>query len=601
VLAISTENGTDAFHYTATDFIPGLQSQQGVRFGNWYPRVGFSGPIVRGRAWFSDTFDSQYNTTLVTGLPSGQNTRNGWAGSNLLHTQINVTPRNILFADFLVNIDNEGRVGLGVLDPVSTTQNVHTREYFGSLKDQFYLGGRSLIEFGYAHSAFSSNVTPQGSSPYVYSPEGRSGNYFVTSTQGSSRDQWLAHGYAPEFHLAGTHQIDAGVDADLKRYDGDFHRTGYELIGLSGQVLSQTTFVGPGIFAVGDTEMAAWVQDTWSLSKRLQINAGLRQDWDQLVSSVGWSPRIAVSWAPFRDGHTRVAGGYAWTHDEVPLDPFGRILDQSAATTAYNANGTLAGPPVTSTFVPGSGLKLPVASNWSASVDREISTRLSASVKYLRRRGTDGFSFLNTLAPDAPPSVLPLPNGSAPGIYQLANLRRDNFDSVQFTVRQHFSGQFEWMASYTRSSAQSNAVLDPNVLEPLQVLTNVVPMPWDAPNRFLGWLYAPLPWKNWNVAALVDARSGFPFSTQQQTGIISGAVDSYRFPFNFDLNLAIERMVTIRGYRFALRGGADNLTGHKNPTAVSNVIGSPTFQQFLGDEGRHFVVRIRFFGRATGK
>ena len=47
VLSIRTENGADVFHYTATDFIPGLNAQQGIRLGNWYPRVGVSGPIVR--------------------------------------------------------------------------------------------------------------------------------------------------------------------------------------------------------------------------------------------------------------------------------------------------------------------------------------------------------------------------------------------------------------------------------------------------------------------------------------------------------------------------------------------------------------------------
>jgi len=67
------------------------------------------------------------------------------------------------------------------------------------------------------------------------------------------------------------------------------------------------------------------------------------------------------------------------------------------------------------------------------------------------------------------------------------------------------------------------------------------------------------------------------------------------------LNLAIERMVTLRGYRFALRGGMDNVTNQSNATAVNNVTGAPQFLQFLGDEGRHFVVRIRFFGRAGVK
>jgi hypothetical protein len=111
----------------------------------------------------------------------------------------------------------------------------------------------------------------------------------------------------------------------------------------------------------------------------------------------------------------------------------------------------------------------------------------------------------------------------------------------------------------------------------------------------------PLPWKNWAVSVFADMRSGVPFSVRDQTGLIVGAVDFYRYPINFDLNVAIERMITLRGYRFALRGGIDNLTGQANPTAVNNVTGGPQFLQFLGDEGRHFVVRIRFFGRAGGK
>lgn len=72
----------------------------------------------------------------------------------------------------------------------------------------------------------------------------------------------------------------------------------------------------------------------------------------------------------------------------------------------------------------------------------------------------------------------------------------------------------------------------------------------------------------------------------------------YRYPLNFDLNLAIERLVTLHGYRFALRGGGDNLTDRANPTAVNNALGAPRFLQFLDDEGRHFVVRLRLFGRA---
>ena len=388
---------------------------------------------------------------------------------------------------------------------------------------------------------------------------------------------------------------------DSLHYYGDFHRTGYGMAGLSGQLLSETSFFGSGIFGVHDTEAAAWVLDNWRIAKRLQINAGLREDWDQLVDNMGWSPRLAFSWAPFRDGHTRVAGGYAVTHDAVALAPFGQILDQSALTTQYSATGIPEGLPASTTFIPGTHLKLPRADNWSLSIDHQISAHLSASVKYLRRRGTDGFDFVNTLAPDAPPSLLPLANGTSPGIFQLANLRRDDYDSVQFAVRHTFSAQHEWMLSYTRSRAGSNAVLDPYTAEPLVVLPDTAPMPWDSPNRILGFAYLPLPWKNWSVSALADARTGFPFSVEQVTGAVKGRFDSHRYPFNFDLNVAIERIITLRGRRFALRMGVDNLTDSKNPTAVNNVIGSPQYLQFLGHEERHFVLRIRFFEKVKTK
>jgi hypothetical protein len=599
VLAVNTQIGTDAFHYTATDFIPGLRVQQGLQFGNWYPRFGVSGPIVRGHAWFSDTFDSQYTEGFVPGLPRGQDTRIGWAGSNLLHTQVNLTPSNILFVDFLVNVSDQGRVGLGPLNPVSTTSTLDTREYFLSFKDQVYLGRGVLLEIGFAHNSFSNAQSPQGQNLYVISPEGNSGNYFLNSTQTAARDQGMFHVYLPQVQLLGAHQFEAGSEADVVRYSGDFRRTGYEVLGLSGQPIAETLFPTPARFDVGDSQVSAYLLDTWRVSRRFQFSLGVRQDWDQKVSDLAWSPRLGFSWSPFVSGHTRISGGYSLTHDAVTMDMLGRPLDQTAVTTMYGANGTPTGPPATATFAIGSApLALPRGGNWTLDVTHQVFAHLHVTAKYLRRRGTDQFAFINTLDPEAPPSLLPLPSADAAAIYQLTNLRRDNYDSFQVSVRHKLTGQYEWMASYTRSRAASNAVLDPNVTQPLQVLSNAVPMPWDAPNRVLAWAYLPLPWKNWAISALADMRSGFPFSVRDQTGLIAGAVNSDRYPLNFDLNLAIERMITLRQYRFALRGGIDNLTNQSNPTAVNNVIGTPQYLQFLGAEGRHFVVRIRFFGHA---
>jgi hypothetical protein len=504
VLNVGTANGGDAFHYTSTDFIPGFNLQQGLRLGNWYPRLGVSGPIVRGRAWFSDNIDSEYTEALVTGLPRGQDTRSGWAGSNLLHAQASLTSSNILFADFLVNIDNEGRVGLGSLNPVPTTSSVRTRQYFGSVKDQAYLGRGVLVEFGYSHNDYSDVQTPQGQNLYLISPQGNSGNYFVNSSQEATRDQGLMHAYLPGLHLAGSHRFESGLDADWLNYSADFRRTGYEVLGLTGELVSETLFPAPASFHLGDSEVSSWLLDAWRVSKRLQFTLGAREDWERRIGNIALSPRLAFAWSPFASGRTRISGGYSVTHDAVTMDMLGRPLDQIAVTTNYNPDGAPAGPPTQTTFTIGNGpLVLPRATNWTLDVSRQLSARLTLTAKCLRRRGTDGFTFIDTQAPNAPPSLLLLPASESGGVYQLENLRRDDYDSLQISMHETFSGRYEWMTSYTRSRALSNAVLDPNTTEPLQVLSTAVPMPWDSPNRLLA---STSPSNAWSLCA--DTVSG---------------------------------------------------------------------------------------------
>jgi hypothetical protein len=46
-----------------------------------------------------------------------------------------------------------------------------------------------------------------------------------------------------------------GADADRLHYNGDFRRTGYEVLGLAGQLLSETLNAAPASLRVGDTEV----------------------------------------------------------------------------------------------------------------------------------------------------------------------------------------------------------------------------------------------------------------------------------------------------------------------------------------------------------
>jgi hypothetical protein len=283
--------------------------------------------------------------------------------------------------------------------------------------------------------------------------------------------------------------------------------------------------------------------------------------------------------------------------DPSNLALFSRPFDQQAVITPYDSSGAPLAPVIT-TFVAGHDLKFPRYGQWSAGAARDLGRHVSASAEWMRKRGSDGFVYASTGAPGPVNlDLIGLAWGTG-GDYVLSNLRRDAYDEVSLTVRQSFGEQFGWLASYTRSRAVSNAVLSTTIDEPLQVMSDFVPMPWDAPNRFLGWGYFPLHGPNWALAMLVDYRTGLPFSVTTDSGVLVGPMDAQRFADTFDLNVHIERRFVFHGYRLGLRLGCNNITGHQNYTAVNNVEGAPNFQQFYGAEGRRFVVRIRMFGRA---
>ncbi|HYL37080.1 MAG TPA: TonB-dependent receptor [Bryobacteraceae bacterium] len=600
-LAVHTESGDDSWRVSATNFVPGVDVKNGVRIGTYTPRFNFSGPIRKGRAWFFNSVNGNYNQLFVPDLPSGQNTRTSYGGSDVLHAQFNATPANILFVDLLMNYNNTPNSGLGALDPIPTTTDQRSREWFSSIKDQTYVG-RTLLEFGFADLRTFARVIPQGQATYLYTPNGRQGNNYIDSTQNSQRKQFLSNAFFPSFGWLGSHQIKAGIDADRLDYSQDTRRTAFDNVGLTGNVLRQVAFVGSGVLERPSLEASSYILDNWNLRPELNVQAGVRQDWSELVRDVALSPRLSFSYAPFPSKNTKVSGGYAVTYDFPTPQLFARPEDQYSLTTLYNPDGSIQAGPAATVFTLGPHLKMSRYQNWSLGLEQLLPERILLSLNLLRRRGSDSLTYVNLLNSGAPlsPSLAAIDNTSQfIGVYRLENTRRDSYDSAEIRLQQPFGNGYEWMASYTRSRASSNAVLDATVDQPTLFSENAGRLPWDAPNRFLSWGYLPTFLKNWTVAYLFETRTGFPFNVVDEVGRVLGAPSSDRFPNYLSLNLHLERALHLFGYRFALRGGFNNITNHNNFTVVNSTFGSPQFLSFYGSDGRHFVLRVRWFGRDT--
>jgi hypothetical protein len=586
IVEVNTRIGDDRLRYSATNFVPGLEMRKGFRIGSWSPRWNLSGPIRRGRIWYSDSLAMQYDATVINELPPGQDTSTSLRYTNMLHLQANLTPSNILSFGFLASGWRASRTGLSALDPVPTTVDRRSRQWFEYVKDQVYFGHGALIEFGLASNRTFTRQIPQGTDLYIESPTGRSGNFYISGNQQAEREQYLTNVFLPGFHFLGAHQFKTGIDLDRVRYSQDLHRTGFEWRRADNSIVRMVTFGGNGQLGRSNLESAAYFEDSWRARRNVLVELGLRADWDEILRRWNFSPRTGIAWSPFGREDAKISGGYAITYDATNLFMFTRPQDQYQITTFYPPYG-LPDEPVQQTFmIPARRLSSPRYQNWSAAVDYRLGANTYLRVQALRRRGDHGFTYF------ASPSPRPFDI-----LYQLGNRRSDAYDSVELTIRQNFRKEYGWMASYTRSRALSNVVMDINSDSPAIVANNAGRLPWDAPNRLLSWGYLPTFRKNWALAYLMEYHTGFPFSIQNGAGEIIGGVNSQRFPSFFELDLHLEKRIRFHGQLWAIRGGFNNITNHKNPNVVNNNLDAPNFLAMYGGQTRALNFRIRWLGK----
>jgi hypothetical protein len=581
---VTTKMGDDLFRYSATNFIPGIEYRKGLILGSWTPRFNFSGPLKKGKVWFSDSLTGQYANDVVRDLPPGQDRSYNWRYSNLFRVQVNLTPSNILYAGFLVNQSAAVRNGLSALDPPPTTTDLRAHQYFFDIKDQLYFGHGSLLEYGFASNRTYGREIPQGHDFYIFTPYGRAGNYFVDGRQRGGRDQFLANYFLRSFTWLGEHQIKTGIDLDRLSYWQDMQRTGFINYNVQDLPVRKVTFAGNGMVGQSNFETSSYVEDSWRTRPHLLLELGLRLDWDQILHNWNVGPRIGFAWAPFGLERTKVSGGYGLLYDDTNLSLFARTADQNPISTFY-----IGGAPfysIASFLIGKQRLETPRSNNFNLGVEQGFADGYFLSVRGILRRASHGLSFFDTtgaLAPDI--------------VYSLLDQRRDSYGAVEFTLRHNMRKQYEWLVSYTRSRAASNAVLDLSADQPLIVASNYGRLPWDAPNRFLSWAFLPTPFKKWSFMYLLEWHSGFPFYINNDLGQVIGGPSANRFPDFLELDLHVEREFAFRNQRWAWRMGVNNVLGRLNPNTVNNDISSPQFGQFFGGQRQTLGFRVRWLGK----
>jgi hypothetical protein len=593
VVALYTGMGDNKFRANATNFIPSYHQVNGLRFDKFVPRLTFSGPLLRNRAWWFDGLELEYDNIYVSGLPSNAATNPLIRGSNLLKLQANLTPSSILTAGVLVNDYHSPYEGLSALMPRDSTSNHNIIGWLPYIREQWSFAGGTLLDLGVADMRFRDGSDPHGNLPYVITPEQAQGSYFQSLTGRSQRTEANATLYLHPRRWNGEHNFQAGIDLDHVGYDEDVSRRPVSYLREDGTLLRQSTFAPSASFTLHDAAAGAYFQDRWNIPGGMLVEPGLRFDWNEIVRRPEFSPRIAAVYSPpGREGKTKISAGVGLYYDHTQLEYLTRAYAGVRTDRYFASDGkTPAGPPQQTVFT--SSHKLlhdPFALNWSVAVEQKLPWSTYAGVSFLQKRTRNIFTYVNRSGP----SVLS-------GNYLLTNARTDHYDSVEIHARRLFANGYTLFGSYTHASARTNAVLDylpaPSPLGPQQS----GPLPWDVPNRVISWGWLPfdlpgVPWfrKHWDFVYTCEWHDGEPITSVDAAQHVVGAVGSHRFPNYFNFSPGIEWKFHFRGQYWGLRGVFENATDSSNPLVVNNNVDSPSqYLTFSNLQGRALTARIR--------
>lgn len=633
VLSMNTGMGNDRFRFTSTDFFPGLGiAKNGQVNGSWTPIDTISGPIIKGKMWFIDALDGEFDDNVDTQLPYGSDRDYIWRVDNLAKVQANLTSRNIVIASFLSNYYHDEYAGLGFLVPQPATPIEAETAYFGSLKDQYYFHNGALLEAGVGVDQYGTTLTPRGAAPYIELFLAAAGNYYLHEDASARRMQAMWNLFLPPQQWLGRHDIKVGVDVDRLSYDAEFLRQpiSFEQLGAPGPgqtvepcatgangvpvppyiCTRYSTFSGGNYASVYNTEGSAYAEDRWLITNRLLIEPGVRLDWDQLVRTPLVSPRLAGTFRLDQEGNVKLSAGVGIVYDVTNLglihqplegqrtDYFFQCVVTATAPCAtteptdVSGNVTPEAVPVQTTFVVDrNALQAPRYINASASLEKKLPRAVFLKLEVLDKRGTHALAY-NTL------------NGAVDGEYLLGNGRDDRYDSITVSLRHHFSGRYEVFGAYTRSSSRSNQIFDFSLDIPLLSPQLPGPYGWDTPNRFVGWGVLPgfkLPRiHKFDVVYSAEARTGLPFyGTTDQDRIAPGYLpgSSLRWPTYYTLNLQVQKRIHLFARYWDVRVGFNNVTNHANIEGVDATIDAthpvPTF---VDGNGRAFAFEIRLPG-----
>lgn len=565
---------------SAQNFVPRLRRLDGSIMGiaAATPRITFSGPILKDRIAFTQSFDYRYERDPVNSLPPLQSDTRLESFDSYSQIDVNISQKQTATASFAIFPQKLDYYGLNTFTPQASTPDLHERGYQAYLQDRYITNAGDLLTSQVSFRKFDADVVPNSLGAYQLLVETTQGGFFNHQNRETSRTEWEEIFRSHPRHFFGSHELQAGVEFAHSSYDGRQEFLPVEIFGVADFPLERIQFGPTANFFLDQNETSWFFGDKWAVSNRLTFDLGLRFDRDSITDSVSPAPRAGFILALTKDSKTLLKGGAGLFYDRVPLNIVAFSDLPARTVVALDPLGNTLSSTAYLNVVP-NGLQNPRSQVWNLEIDREVMHNLLLRVGYQQRNTVREF----VLTPAAFAST---------GILSLSNTGSDFYRELQVTGRYQIAHS-TLNASYVHSKAfgdlndfnqffgnDPQAVIQPNQRGRLN---------FDAPNRVLAWGEIAAPWKL-TVAPVLDIHTGFPYSTINQFRQFIGPRNQLRYPrfVSTDLQVLREIRLPVKEKHARVGFGVYNLFNRFNPRDVQNDVDSFRSGQFFNGIGRTF-------------
>jgi len=575
-------------HFSVQNIVPRLRDRDGTIAGldAVTPRLTLTGPLVRNRAAFMQSFEYRIIRTPVNSLPPLQRDTK-LEGFNS-YTQADITPnsRQTATASLAVYPQKLDYMGLNTFTPQPSTTDFKQRGYQVYAQHRYFPNANTILTSQFSYKTYDVDINAQSDDPYRLLVDTTEGGFFNRQHRRTTRYEAIeGYQFAPQTFL-GSHHFNVGVDFVHSDLDGIEIFRPVGLVGATGNVIEGISFSSPSSFGVHQNEAAFYSSDRWAVSNRISFDLGIRIDGDTITDSIHFEPRAGVLLSLTGDGKTLLKGRAGIFYDRVPLmfPPFAELPGRTV--TLIGSGGEVGSSTAFVNQIAGS-LENPRSTTWSLELDRQVTSKLAVRVAYENRNTARDFVVSPVI-------------GSQSGVISLSNAGSGSYREFQVSGRYQIN-RLVLNGSYVRSRAYGD-LNDPllffgNYPQAVIQVDQKGRSPYDAPNRFLFSSDIQGPWKL-NILPVYDVHTGFPYSVENEFREYVGPRSSERFTRFSSMDLQITRPFTVhfrdKGLKLRAGGSVFNVFNHDNPRDVQNIRDSATFGSFYNDAWREYRGKLVF-------